>query len=247
MTKRNILLLGSGSIADEMTTWLEACGDHVSRLGVNRPIEQSEASSADVIMDVHSDLSQKIEAWEAVEPHVTRDAIMLTSCTAACGTRVASLVGEHIPLAGFNPWFVLAQDVIEVSRPLQLEDDQQWEQLQRFWQQRGKQIEVVDDTPGLVFPRILSLLVNEAAFALGEGVATAEDIDCAMKYGTNYPQGPLAWADEIGVDEILAVLQSLHDAYGEDRYRPSFYLKRLVYAGWTGKKAGRGFYRWKGW
>lgn len=244
MTKSNILLLGDGHASDAMSSWFEIQGDLVTRLTLTQPIELENISAANVIIDVNTKLSEKLATWQAIQHHVDSEMTMFTSCTATCVTQVASFVGNRISVAGFNPWAIPSLDVLEISRPLQEENDNKWETLLKFWAERGKHIEVVDDTPGLVFPRILSLIVNEAAFALVEGVATAEDIDSAMKYGTNYPSGPLAWADEIGVDEILAVLQGLYDEFGEDRYRPAFYLKKLVHAGWTGKKAGRGFYRY---
>jgi 3-hydroxybutyryl-CoA dehydrogenase len=97
-----------------------------------------------------------------------------------------------------------------------------------------------------MFPRILSLIVNEAARALEEGVASAEEIDIAMRLGVNYPQGPLKWADQIGLDEVLAVLEGLQRETGDDRYRPAPLLKKLVSADFLGEITGRGFYVYKG-
>lgn len=102
--------------------------------------------------------------------------------------------------------------------------------------------EVVGDRVGLVSPRILSLIINEAAFSVMEKVASPEDIDRAMQLGTNYPKGPLAWADEIGLDIVVMLLESLYEEYGQERYRPCVYLKQLVRAGYLGKKSQRGFY-----
>jgi 3-hydroxybutyryl-CoA dehydrogenase len=98
--------------------------------------------------------------------------------------------------------------------------------------------------PGLwaVQPRVLSMIVNEAAVALSEGVASAAEIDAAMRLGANYPAGPLALADEIGLDEIVTVLDALHGEFGDDRYRVAPLLRRMVLAGYTGVAAGRGFH-----
>ncbi len=93
-----------------------------------------------------------------------------------------------------------------------------------------------------VYPRVVSMIVNEAAVAIAEGVASAADIDVALTLGAGYAQGPLALADEIGLGEILAVLEALHAEYGDDRYRPAPLLRRLVLAGYTGASAGRGFH-----
>lgn len=116
------------------------------------------------------------------------------------------------------------------------------ELAQVFLQNMGFKSYVVPEGPGFVFPRILATLVNEAVSALMEGVATAEDIDTAMKLGTNYPLGPLAWADLVGLDIILEVLEHLHSQLGEDRYRPMPLLVQKVLAGYLGKKTGEGFY-----
>lgn len=100
----------------------------------------------------------------------------------------------------------------------------------------------VRETPGLILPRVVSMLVNEAISALMEGIATAEEIDTAMKLGTNYPEGPLAWADKVGLDVIYQILSHLYDVYGEDRYRPMIRLRQMVAAGLLGVKTGQGFY-----
>jgi len=101
----------------------------------------------------------------------------------------------------------------------------------RFFHSLGRDTEVVADSPGLVAARLLACLINEAAFTLQEGVATAEGIDTAVRLGLNYPLGPLEWADELGLDNVLAVLEGLQRDTGEDRYRPAPYLRRRVLAG----------------
>ncbi|MDA8347132.1 MAG: 3-hydroxyacyl-CoA dehydrogenase family protein [Thermaerobacter sp.] len=102
------------------------------------------------------------------------------------------------------------------------------------------------DAPGMTLPRVVATLVNEAAFALGQGVAQAPDIDRAMLLGVNYPEGPLAWGDRIGLDEVLGCLLALYDHYGENRYRPAPLLRRLVQARFIGRLEGRGFYTYEG-
>lgn len=116
------------------------------------------------------------------------------------------------------------------------------EAVERFLEVRGFETERVGDFAGLVLRRILFMIINEACYALWEGIASREDIDLAMKLGTNYPMGPLEWADAIGLDRVYNGLKGLHEEYGEERYRPCPLIRKLVAAGFTGKRAGRGFY-----
>ncbi len=111
-----------------------------------------------------------------------------------------------------------------------------------FFQSLGKETAQVGDCVAGVLPRIVAMLANEGAYALQEGVATAEDIDTAMKLGANYPLGPLEWADLIGLDVVHATLWALQAESGDDRYRPCTLLTRMVTAGLRGKANGRGFY-----
>lgn len=111
-----------------------------------------------------------------------------------------------------------------------------------LWQSLGYGVNLVEDRVGLIAPRILATLINEAAFAVMEGVASAADIDKAMTLGVNYPKGLLAWADDIGLDYILALLDGLYDEYHQERYRAAVILRQYVRAGYVGKVAGRGFY-----
>jgi len=115
---------------------------------------------------------------------------------------------------------------------------------ERFFASLGKHSEWVADAPGLVLGRIVCQLVNEAAFALGEGVGSADDIDAGMLLGLNHPHGPLRWADEIGLDHVLAVLDGLADEYREERYRAAPLLRRRVLEGRLGRPTGVGFFEY---
>jgi 3-hydroxybutyryl-CoA dehydrogenase len=115
---------------------------------------------------------------------------------------------------------------------------------EQFFNSLGKHVEWVDDAPGLVLGRIACQLVNEAAFAVAEGVGTPEDVDTAMRHGYNYPRGPLEWADAIELDHVLATLDSLHEELGEERYRPAPLLRRMVAEGRLGEATGSGFFEY---
>jgi 3-hydroxybutyryl-CoA dehydrogenase len=115
---------------------------------------------------------------------------------------------------------------------------------ERFFEAIGKHVTWVGDAPGLVLGRIVCQVINESAFALGEGVGAAEDIDTGMLLGLSHPHGPFEWADEIGVDHVLAVLEALSAEYREERYRPAPLLRAMVHAGRLGRATGSGFFEY---
>jgi 3-hydroxybutyryl-CoA dehydrogenase len=116
---------------------------------------------------------------------------------------------------------------------------------ERFFHSLGKHTEWVGDAPGLVLGRIVCQIANEAAFALGEGVGSAQDIDAGMIHGLNYPRGILAWADEIGLDHVVGVLDALSLERGEERYRVAAVLRRLGWSGRLGRPTGEGFFTYE--
>ena len=115
---------------------------------------------------------------------------------------------------------------------------------ERFFATLGLAPEWVGDAPGLVLGRLLCQLVNEAAFAIAEGVGSVEDVDTGMVHGLNYPRGVLAWADHVGLDSVLATIEALYEERREERYRPSPMLTALVLAGRLGRMTGEGFHRY---
>jgi 3-hydroxybutyryl-CoA dehydrogenase len=117
---------------------------------------------------------------------------------------------------------------------------------ERFFGALGKHVEWVGDAPGLVLGRIVCQVINESAFALGEGVGSAQDIDTGMVLGLSHPRGPLEWADTIGLDHVLTVLEALCEEYREERYRPAPTLRRLVRTGRLGRASGAGFFEHAG-
>ena len=156
---------------------------------------------------------------------------------------MASWVKKPERVVGFATFYPLKDRKLDrARRRLAHRSTSRVEQTEQLFKTLGKETVRVKDTAGLTFPRILSLIINEAARSLEEGVAAAEEIDIAMRLGVNYPQGPLRWADQIGLDEVLAVLEGLQRETGDDRYRPAPLLKKLVIAGYLGETSGRGFY-----
>jgi 3-hydroxybutyryl-CoA dehydrogenase len=148
----------------------------------------------------------------------------------AADTTVAEMATwlEHPErLVGFDGLFIGAgQAATLVASPVLSDEARQ--AAERFFSGLGRQVVWVEDSPALILPRIVCMLVNEAAFATGEGVADADTIDLAMKLGVNYPKGPLAWAKELGYDKVVAVLDHLNEEYREERYRAAPLLRRLA-------------------
>jgi len=131
--------------------------------------------------------------------------------------------------------------LVEIIRGLQT-SDASYDTTKALADRLGKATVLAKEAPGFIVNRILIPMLNEAVFVLENGLASAEDIDSAMKLGTNQPMGPLQLADLIGLDTVLAICESLHKELGDDKYRPAPLLRRYVAAGWLGRKASRGFY-----
>jgi 3-hydroxybutyryl-CoA dehydrogenase len=131
--------------------------------------------------------------------------------------------------------------VVELTRRGEIEDIAS-QRVEHFFRTLELHVEWVGDAPGLVLGRIVCQLVNEACFALQEGVGSAEDIDAAMRLGFNYPRGPLEWADEIGIEHVVATLDSLYEELHEERYRAAPLLRRMIAEGRLGRWAGGGFF-----
>lgn len=156
---------------------------------------------------------------------------------AAATRRPAQFVGMHF----MNPPPVM--QLVEIIRGLQT-SDATYEAVVALAKRFGKTTVTSKDSPGFIVNRILIPLLNEACFALQEGLASPEDIDTAVKLGLNHPMGPLTLADFVGLDTCLYIAEVLHRELGDDKYRPAPLLRNYVAAGWFGRKSGRGFYRY---
>jgi 3-hydroxybutyryl-CoA dehydrogenase len=156
---------------------------------------------------------------------------------AAATRRPEQVIGMHF----MNP--VPVMTLVEIIRAVQT-SDATYQATLSLAERLGKKTVTSKDHPGFIVNRVLIPLINEACFALSEGLATAEDIDQAVRLGLNHPMGPLQLADFIGLDTCLYIAEVLHDGIGEDKYRPAPILRQYVDAGWLGKKSGRGFYKY---
>jgi len=184
----------------------------------------------------------KSEIFRSLDRIVPAGVILATNTSsisitklAAQTQRPAQVIGMHF----FNPVPVMA--LVEVVRGMATSDET-FATVRDLSAKLGKTPVEVNDAPGFVSNRVLMPLINEAAFAVMEGVATPEAIDQVFKLGMNHPMGPLTLADFIGLDVCVDILRVLHEGYGDPKYRPCPLLVRMVDAGWLGRKSGRGFY-----
>lgn len=188
----------------------------------------------------------KLQILERIDSIASPEAIIATNTSSLSVTRLAAATGRPERFIGthfFNPVPVMA--LLELIRGLSTSDETV-ETAQEFAKAIGKTTIVARNSPGFAVNRILCPMVNEAIFALQEGLATAEEIDAGMRLGANHPIGPLALADLIGLDTFLSVMQMFYEGFNDPKYRPANLLKELVGAGHLGRKSGRGFYTYGG-
>ncbi|HET6801030.1 MAG TPA: 3-hydroxybutyryl-CoA dehydrogenase [Casimicrobiaceae bacterium] len=189
-------------------------------------------------------LDLKLRILKQIDAIARPDAVLASNTSSISITQLAAVITHPERFVGmhfFNPVPLMA--LVEVIRGLQTSDETV-STVQAFAKRLGKTPIVVRNSPGFVVNRILCPMINEAIFALQEGLASAEDIDNGMRLGCNHPIGPLALADMIGLDVMLAVMNVFYADFNDPKYRPAPLLKEMVAAGYLGRKSRRGFYRY---
>ena len=184
--------------------------------------------------------------FASVGAHLSDSAILASNTSSIPITRLAQAAPSPARFIGvhfFNP--VPVMGLVELIRGLAT-SDATLAAVEGFGRSLGKEIVHANDAPGFIVNRVLMPMINEAIFALGEGVASMQDIDTACRLGLNHPMGPLTLADFIGLDTCLEIIRVLFTTTGDPKFRPAPLLLNYVEAGWIGKKAGRGFYDWSG-
>ena len=214
----------------------------LDRISTTTSLKEAASEAQLIVEAVPEKLELKEKIFTVLDEEAPEDAILASNTSSISITEIAAFTKRPEKVIGMhfmNP--VPMMKLVEVIRGLAT-DDATTATVMELSETLGKTPVEVNDFPGFVSNRVLMPMINEAVFALMEGVATPEAIDTVMKLGMAHPMGPLALADLIGLDICLSILEVLHRDLGEDRYRPCPLLRKYVAAGWLGRKSGRGFY-----
>jgi 3-hydroxybutyryl-CoA dehydrogenase len=216
----------------------------VDRISIAKSM--TDFADCDLIVEaVNEDELLKFEIFHRLDDIAKKDAILATNTSSISITRIAAetkrpdkVIGMHF----MNP--VPVMQLVEVIRGLATSEET-FQVIKSQVEKLGKVMSVSRDYPGFIVNRVLMPMINEAIFVLYEGIASSEDIDRGMKLGTNHPMGPLALADHIGLDTVLAIISVLYEGFKDPKFRPCPLLVQMVNAGYLGKKSGRGFYTYE--
>jgi 3-hydroxybutyryl-CoA dehydrogenase len=213
---------------------------------IQTAVDRTSLADADFVVEVAPERFElKAELFRALDQILPENAILASNTSSISITRLAALTQRPTQVIGmhfFNPVPMMA--LVEVVRGLATSDST-YATVHELAVLVGKTPVEVSDAPGFVSNRVLMPLINEAAFAVMEGVATPEAIDQVFKLGMAHPMGPLTLADFIGLDVCVDILRVLQDGFGDPKYRPCPLLVRMVDAGWLGRKSGRGFFSYE--
>ena len=210
---------------------------------ITKSLDLQDASDVDIVIEAAvENMAIKKSIFEKLDEIAPQHAILASNTSslpiteiAAATKRPEQVIGMHF----MNP--VPVMKLVEIIRGLATADEV-YKAVEEMTLKLSKTPVEVNDFPGFVANRILMPMINEAIYTLYEGVATEEAIDEVMKLGMNHPMGPLQLADFIGLDTCLYIMETLHEGFGDSKYRPCPLLRKYVKAGWLGKKSGRGFY-----
>lgn len=213
---------------------------------IRTTVEMAPLGEADIVIEAATEnLKVKEEIFQKLDAVAQAGAILATNTSSISITKIASATKRPDKVIGMhfmNP--VPVMELVEIIRGLATSEET-FRCVETLARAVGKTPVEAQDYPGFIVNRILMPMINEAVYALYEGVGKPQDIDTAMKLGTNQPMGPLALADLIGLDTCLSILEVLHGGLGDSKYRPCPLLRKYVDAGYLGRKSGRGFYTYR--
>jgi len=222
--------------------------DRTAALARIRPAESLQAiGKADLAIEAATENEAiKKDIFRALQPHLSADTLLASNTSSISITRLASTTDRperFIGLHFMNP--VPRMKLVEIIRGIAT-DAETYEIAVAFAKSLGKTTANAEDFPAFIVNRVLVPMINEAIYTLYEGVGTVDAIDTAMKLGANHPMGPLELGDFIGLDTVLSIMNVLYEGLADSKYRPCPLLVKYVEAGWLGRKAGRGFYDYRG-
>lgn len=214
---------------------------------IRTTLDLPQIAQTDLVIEAATEneaIKQKI--FDALLPHLKPETILTSNTSSISITRLASRTDRPEKFMGFhfmNP--VPLMQLVELIRGIAT-DQPTWDALHEVVRRLGKTAASAEDFPAFIVNRILIPMINEAVYTLYEGVGSVKSIDESLKLGANHPMGPLELADFIGLDTCLAIMNVLYDGLADTKYRPCPLLTKYVEAGWLGRKAGRGFYDYRG-
>jgi 3-hydroxybutyryl-CoA dehydrogenase len=214
-------------------------------LNIKKTTDKNEAKDCSLIVEaVVEDIGIKKALFKEFEQIAGKDAILTTNTSSLSITEIASSLKDPGRLLGmhfFNPAPLMK--LVEIIKGIN-SSSEAVDKVINIIKELDKEYVVVNESCGFIVNRMLVPMINEAVGVLAEGIASAEDIDKAMKYGANHPIGPLSLGDLIGNDIVLAIMNNLYEELGDSKYRPHPLLKKMVRAGHLGRKTGRGFFKY---
>lgn len=222
---------------DDMTATLDR---------ISPSVELKNAEAADIVIEAAvENMEVKKNLFAQLDEFAPEHTILATNTSSLPITEIAAVTKRPEKVIGMhfmNP--VPVMKLVEIIRGLATAEEV-FEAVKTMADSLKKTAVEVNDFPGFVSNRILMPMINEAIYTVYEGVASPNDVDEVMKLGMNHPMGPLTLADFIGLDTCLYIMETLHEGFGDDKYRPCPLLRKYVSAGWLGKKSGRGFYSYE--
>jgi 3-hydroxybutyryl-CoA dehydrogenase len=237
-----VSIIGDGELAAKLQELLSKAGFKVITSDLKGDYAK-QAADVDLVLEVApEDIAVKKKVFKSCDAKCGKDTILATTTANPWVTQLARVTKRPEKVVGLNfiknP--VEEKYLVQIVRGLQTSDDAV-KDVKEFLEKAGITVVKLEENPGFILDRVIASIVNEAAVMYSSKLATKEDIDKMMKVCVNWPMGPFEFADSMGVDRVVEILDSMSQQLGP-KYQPCFLLRKMVDAGWLGKKAGRGFY-----